>query len=113
LSVFDSKKGDYELVKSVKLKQIQHHLTSVDYSDATQKIIVSTLNEKIQLHSVDPEVSQTEKFKLRERPSGHFLFEADENKCSVFSVKYCERDGSRFVASTNTGFDLCDVETQW
>lgn len=88
MSVFDSKKGDYELVKTVKLKQIQHHLTSVDYSDATQKVIVSTLSEKIQIHSIDPEVNQIEKIKLRESPSGHFLLEADENKCSVFSVKY-------------------------
>lgn len=113
LSVFDSKEGEYKLHKSIKLRNIAHHLTAIDYNDNTQKMLVTTLNEKVQLHSIDPEVSAFETIKIKDNPSGHFLLEYDDNRCGVFDVKYSENDGSKFIVLANNGFHLCDVEKQW
>lgn len=88
-------------------------MTAIDYSDSTQKILVTTLNEKIQVHSIDPEVTKHEVIKIKDNPSGHFLLEYDENRCAVFDIKYSESDGSRFIVLANNGFHLCDVEKQW
>ena len=74
LSVFDLENDDFKLHKKVKLKNIEHHLTSLDYNDQTQKVLVTTLNEKIQLHSIDPEVKKSVTIKVQEKESILFLF---------------------------------------
>lgn len=74
LSVFDLDNGDFALHKRVKLKSIEHHITSLDYNDQIQKVLVTTLNEKIQLHSIDPEVTKHTTIKVQEKESVLFLF---------------------------------------
>lgn len=106
-----SNSTDPKPYKSIKLKKIAHHLTAIDYNSNTQKILVGTLNEKVQLHSIDPEVSKYDIVKIRDAPSGHFLLDGS-SKCGVFDVKYSEKDGSKFFAVDNNGFVHCDIETQ-
>mmetsp|Transcript_4850 Transcript_4850/g.4597 ORF Transcript_4850/g.4597 Transcript_4850/m.4597 type:complete len:130 (+) Transcript_4850:146-535(+) len=80
LSVFDSISGEYKLKKTAKLKNIAHHLTSLDYNDYSQKILVTTLNEKVQVHNLNLEEEDVSIMKLRDNPAGHFLLEYDENR---------------------------------
>ena len=73
-SVYNLEYDDFKLHKNVKLKNIEHHLTSLDYNDYTQKVLLATLNEKIQLHSIDPEVKKSITIKMQEKESVLFLF---------------------------------------
>lgn len=97
VSIFDSISGEYKLLKSMNLKNIAHHLTSIDYNDTTRKILITTLNEKIQVHSIDPENKEVGIIKLRDHPAGHFLLEYDENRSAVFDIKFSEKDGSKCI----------------
>ena len=109
VSVFDSLSGEYKLVKKMTLKNITHHLTSLDYNDYTQKILVGTLNEKVQILSADKDNDKIEVLKLRDNPAGHFLLEY-ENRSAVFDLKFTEKDGSKWIVLWNNGFYLCDLE---
>lgn len=113
LSVFDCMDDQYKLKKTIKLKNMAHHMTAVDYNEYTQKMIVTTLNEKVQMHSIDPEQPRVDILKVKDNPSGHFLLEYDDNRCAVFDAKYSEKNGSKFLVLANNGFHLCDVERQW
>lgn len=72
---------------------------------------MSTLNERVQLHSINPEVSKFDIIKIKATPAGNFLLD-NSNKCGVFDLKFSESDGSKFIAGWNNGFVLCDIETQ-
>ena len=61
--------------KTLKLRNIAHHVTSIDYNENLGKILISTLNEKVQMHSVDPEVTKFDTIKIKKGNSGHFLLE--------------------------------------
>jgi hypothetical protein len=113
MSVMDSKSGEYKVHKSMKLRNIAHHITAIDYNDSNEKILVTTLNEKIQVHSIDPEVTKHDVIKIKDSPSGHFLLEYDDNRSAVFGIKYCETNGSKCIVLCNDGFHLVDVEKQW
>ncbi|CAI2383994.1 unnamed protein product [Moneuplotes crassus] len=110
LSVFDSITGEYQLKKSCKLSNIAHHLTSIDYNDYSQKILVTTLNEKVQIHNLELDVEEASYMKLKECPAGHFLLEYDDNRCAVFDTKFSEKDGSKCIVLLNNGFSICDLE---
>ena len=72
-----------------------------------------TLNEKIQLHSIDPEISDYDIIRIKDTPyCGMFLLDDISSKCGVFDVKFSELNGSKFLVTWNNDFMLCDVETQ-
>lgn len=63
--------------KSIELSKIFHHATALDYNQNSEKILVSTLNEKIQIHSINSEVKDYDVIKIKEEASGHFLLESN------------------------------------
>ncbi len=73
LSVFDMTDNEFKQKKKVKLRHIEHHVTSLDFNDQSQKVLVTTLNEKIQLHSIDPEETKSVTIKVQEKESVLYL----------------------------------------